>query len=237
MVFDATHIVSLGGNCRVTYNIRKFFGFQSAYPFDWWITRLTAATAFLNEPSIELLYRPDLLAPLRKGKHIQSIVNTHYGMHLHHEFPRDRARHVVTDFAAFTAVPRARMTYVLEKMKQLNRPGNRLLLVRNYLPEDRHMHEQVSRLIEAAANYFRAADDLRFLFINPPAEAKRDDRVMTLQFADRRGGDWKGDVPQWQANLARVTVTYTPPQREEFGAADMNWGRLSKLDALPEKAS
>lgn len=33
--------ISLGSNCEVSYNIRRFFGFEAAYPFDWWITPLS----------------------------------------------------------------------------------------------------------------------------------------------------------------------------------------------------
>ena len=31
-------IVSLGGNCMLTMEVRKFFGIQAANLFDWWIT-------------------------------------------------------------------------------------------------------------------------------------------------------------------------------------------------------
>jgi hypothetical protein len=40
-------VISLGTNCEVTFQLRRVFRTERAYPFDWWITPLHVVAALL----------------------------------------------------------------------------------------------------------------------------------------------------------------------------------------------
>ena len=85
--FVATRIISLGGRCAVAHNLRRFFDFGEAFPFDWWITPFDGLIKFLANPDPDWLYDPaELDLTANKG----SVRHSDLGIRLHHEFPRDR---------------------------------------------------------------------------------------------------------------------------------------------------
>lgn len=78
-------VVSLGGNCMVTMEMRKFFGITAANLFDWWITPGNALV-LLIENDFEGLFSRENLAIVGEGR---SVANLRYGILHHHDFPRN----------------------------------------------------------------------------------------------------------------------------------------------------
>jgi hypothetical protein len=78
-------IVSLGGNCMLTLEVRKFFGIQAANLFDWWITP-GDALVLLVENDFDGLFSPENFKIISDGR---SVANLRYGILHHHDFPRD----------------------------------------------------------------------------------------------------------------------------------------------------
>jgi hypothetical protein len=203
---EITHVVSLGGNCRVTYNLRKYFNFLSAYPFDWWITPLRSVTQFLKDPDLEKLYNPKYLLPLMKAGTIESIKNSHFDILLHHEFPRTNGS-VVDNFVEHTDKPKTRQRYLLKKLNSLNDGVNKLLLVRNFLWNERISAPEITEFLTAAKTTFNRAH-CQFLFINCPLEFEGDS-IINLRFSDP-GSDWKGDHQVWTEHLATLAINFSP---------------------------
>jgi len=54
-------IVSLGGNCEVAHQLRRRFGGERAFPFDWWITPLDVS---------DITVAPALLAQARGARYV-----------------------------------------------------------------------------------------------------------------------------------------------------------------------
>jgi Putative papain-like cysteine peptidase (DUF1796) len=212
--FRATHIVSLGGNCRVTYNLRKTFDFDSAYPFDWWICPLKSATAFLSDPDLDALYDPALLEPVLQDGRVFTVVNTRYDIRLHHEFPRTAAG-ITPEFREHTRPAKERQTYLLDKFRKLNAPANSILFVRNFInwdnpttAADAHAFLDVVRGI-----FDKAASG--FLFINPPPAAAVEG-VEVLNFVDYPPEPWQGDQAVWRQNLRRAAVDFVDIEGQKF---------------------
>jgi hypothetical protein len=86
------NVVSLGGNCMVTQEIRRHFGIEAANLFDWWITPGDALVR-LVEADFEDLF---------DAKHLdfvgdrQSVANFRYGILHHHDFARDENGRVIS---------------------------------------------------------------------------------------------------------------------------------------------
>jgi hypothetical protein len=78
-------VVSLGGNCMVALEVRKFFGIEAANLFDWWITP-GDALVLLIEKDFEGLFLRENLKIVGEG---QSVANTRYGILHHHDFFRN----------------------------------------------------------------------------------------------------------------------------------------------------
>jgi hypothetical protein len=78
-------VVSLGGNCMVTKEMRTFFGISAANMFDWWITPGGALVRLIAGDFTELFSREDL-AMVGDRK---SVANLRYGILHHHDFPRN----------------------------------------------------------------------------------------------------------------------------------------------------
>jgi hypothetical protein len=213
-VLQATHIVSLGGNCRVTYNLRRTFDFGSAYPFDWWICPLNSATAFLTDPDLDALYDPALLEPVIQGDRIFSVENSRYRIRLHHEFPRT-AGGIVPTFRDHIGAARARMTYLLDKFRRLNSQGNRILFVRNFINWDAAASEVDTRRFVAAARRSCDLAETEFLFLNP-SPGGRLDGIATLSFDDPPADPWQGDHAVWRDNLLRANVAFSNREGTRF---------------------
>src|ERR1051325_1596927 len=78
-------VVSLGGNCMVTMEMRKFFGIETSNLFDWWITPGDALVQLI-EDDFEGLFTPEYLKFVGDRK---SVANLRYGILHHHDFPRN----------------------------------------------------------------------------------------------------------------------------------------------------
>jgi hypothetical protein len=105
----ATHVVSLGGQCETAYNLRRYFDFSTAYPFDWWVSPLSTVIRLLRDFDIDALYDT---RRLEGTADFGTVIHRDYDLQLHHEFPRDNANRfgngvgrVCLDFRAHVAEP------------------------------------------------------------------------------------------------------------------------------------
>ena len=77
-------VISLGTNCEIAFNLRRHFGIERAYPFDWWFTPLDAVASVLASRFAVDIDRDNLQA-VGGGR---SILNRKYRILHHHDFPR-----------------------------------------------------------------------------------------------------------------------------------------------------
>ena len=199
-VFD--HVVALGYNCRVAYNLRRTFGFKTAYPFDWWVTPLPALAAFLHDPSLDRLYDPALLEPVIKGGGIHSIHNAHYRIQMEHEFPKLKNGFVRDDWIEFVNEPRTRTDYLLRRMREIP-AGSRVLFVRwTKRMERRELGERFEPLMRDVLHGLEQmfpAVRRSVLLVDPPVRIEAPG-VMAVRIPDPIR-DWKGTPELWTKAL------------------------------------
>ena len=78
-------VVSLGGNCMLTMEMRRFYGLTAANMFDWWITPGDALVRLLESDFAGLFDRENMQLVGNQ----RSVANLRYGILHHHDFPRN----------------------------------------------------------------------------------------------------------------------------------------------------
>lgn len=226
--FRPTHIVPLGLSCRVTYQVRVYFGSTTAYPFDWWVTPIDGLTRYLSDPNPDRVYGAGALDELVVNGQAITLVAPEFGFQLFHEFPRQDiglpTRVVAPNWRAHVAEARTRHAQRLDRLLALDRRGHRILFVRDRLDVDggsgtQTAAESVAKLWRALSNRWSRAE-IELLLINVPFDTRLPQRrVRRVNFKDVPGDPpeaWRGDSTRWAQAIASAGY---PPQAEVAGTA------------------
>jgi hypothetical protein len=193
VVNPVTHIVSLGWRCATAYNLRRFFDFQTANLFDWWIMSDSALENILGNLDIEYLYNPSnlVLSPTR-----HTVIHSPSGALFHHEFPRKwnvPGQPVTENFEDHIDKPKKRSAYLMNRLRQLNKKQWRVLFVREGRPQ--------STVIELLSTLY--PEPLwSVAFIRSPEQ--------------RPPFDWKCDPAEWDTVLMGLSATLEPGRHRRF---------------------
>jgi len=215
-----THVVPLGLSCRVTYQVRAYFGTGIAYPFDWWISPLAGLTEYLADLDPRRIYAPEALEELVENGRVTAIQTRESGIQLFHELPRYRDASDVSvvspGWQGHLAAAAEKHTHRLKRLKALNRKGNRILFVRHKRdvepqPEnDEDAEDDPSPLIARLWDTLRgqwSEAEVHLLLINLPGASRPVDRVLSLHFDDPPGPppeSWRGETARWTAALSSL---------------------------------
>jgi len=144
-------IVSAGDWCGPAHNIRRVFGRERAYPFDWWVSPYKSFLRLLDENFENLLVPGNLF--LTDGN--KSVKCSYYGILHHHDFTRNAEDKIIPNF--MTELP-----HVIAKTRALiNRlyadvEGRDVLFVRSSLWDGDGKYQQGSELRDPAKALWRA---------------------------------------------------------------------------------
>jgi hypothetical protein len=207
---DTTHIVSLGGSCRLAYNLRLYFKFTQAWPFDWFVAPLESVALMLADPDpVAKLYDPQYLEPVTRngGSGIVNVRNTAFRIGMNHDFMRSGG-FVTPDFLDYLEKPRERQTHLFGKLDALrDDPDARVLLVHYFTPSDieRTRPARAVQQLETIRRAFGGRADI--LLINAPFPAER---VMHLRIDETQEGEgpWQGDTALWASRLDTLGIRY-----------------------------
>lgn len=208
-----THVVPLGLSCRVSYQVREFFGSTIAYPFDWWRTPIDGLTRYLSDPNPDRIYGPGALDEVVVDGHVTSVVAPEFGFLLYHEFPRQDiglpTRVVAPGWRDHVQKARAQHARRLDRLLALDRPGRRVLLVRDRLDVDgkgvETAADSVAKFWSTLSNRWSRAE-IALLLVNVPCEVRTPDpRVRWADFDDVRDDTpegWRGNSTGWARAFA-----------------------------------
>src|ERR1700761_837418 len=76
------HIIGLGGHCQTAYQIRRYFGVDKAYPFDWWVTPTVGLVELLESGFSDLFKEENMKIVLEKTGPAVTCAKYHL-MHYH----------------------------------------------------------------------------------------------------------------------------------------------------------
>lgn len=213
-----SHVVPLGLSCRVTHQVRRYFGIGIAYPFDWWMSPLPGLARYLANPDPERIYSPDRLEEVRSDGRVVAIRSIEFGIELFHEFPRTRivvdgaeVLVVAPDWSDHIAAAREKHLARLQRLLATNRPGNRLLFVRHKYDANvagPAPADAIGELHAALqAQWPRARVEL--LLANVPVRGRLPRGVRSMALEDLPGppGDeWQGDGAQWRSAFSALRL-------------------------------
>lgn len=125
MEYDA--IISLGAACKTAANIRRYFGNDRAFPFDWWITRPHGVGKILRA-DFHGMMNPQFLERRTLGD-ADTVYDHQFEVTYHHEFPRDEAGKIVADYQRHIPRRLERLRALAERMNRIC-STSRVLFVR-----------------------------------------------------------------------------------------------------------
>jgi hypothetical protein len=176
-------VVSLGGNCMVTMEMRKYFGVEAANLFDWWITPGDALVRLIENDFADL-FSAENLQMVGEGR---SVANLRYGILHHHDFPRnDVEDRVIAITPQDLKRNREKFAYLKSRWDDLgDNPGPVLFIRYGWnmgepllagIPED-PIGADATRLMAALDRKFPRLD-YQLLFIDAPEVMLRHPKVL-----------------------------------------------------------
>jgi hypothetical protein len=229
-----SHVISLGGDGRATWNLRRFFNFGNAFPFDWWITPLRGLNELLRDFNVDHLYSPDLLEEVNgTDGAITSIRHRELSIVFQHEFPRiwgTPGNPVCSNWREFLDQPKQRTRVLMDRLFSLDARGTKVLFLRSALhpvvegTQTPPVTETAERL---RALYPRAS--IHLLLVNYPERV--DDRAVThLDFIDT-AKEWRGDWRVWRRALNGTGMWLENPTLRPFDITAEPTSQTEKLAA------
>lgn len=192
---SATHAVSLGPNCSTAFNLRRFYNFGDAFPFDWWITPHKGLIDTLQRLDVNYLYDQ---ANLEFTDGRGSVRHRDLGILFHHEFNRnwsEPGNPVWEESIKSTAKPIERTGYLLSKFRELNRPENRIFFFREI--------GSISEIDEIETELAKSFDLAEWCLV-------------TVPLVRAPGHGWQGDPNIWNDVLNNVGLTLDTTNHKPF---------------------
>jgi hypothetical protein len=156
---NISHVVSLGPNCMVAYQLRRYLSIEKSFPFDWWITPFDGLVKVLQKIDVIDLFNVEKVVVVKSG---DSVSNPDYNILYHHDFLRVGASgnlHTGANGKIYddilTQIPEvvSKYNHVFSNLLSLNSRGNSILFVRSHINPD-----QKSILVELLSNVFEFCD-------------------------------------------------------------------------------
>ena len=213
----ATHVVSLGGQCETAYNLRRY-DFSAAYPFDWWVTPLSAVITLLRNFDIDRLYDPSRLEVTTT---FGTVFHRDYDLQLHHEFPRDSencfgngAGRVCPTFRDHLATPKQRTLYLRERLFSLNRVDHRILFARQQVPGKGGSEGSLQKQLLKALHAGFPSAIMSLVLVNTHGAQPQEG----VQLFDIPQGapTWHGYPTAWDEALGSLGITLDPTRSSRF---------------------
>jgi putative papain-like cysteine peptidase DUF1796 len=198
-------IISLGANCECAWHIRNYFGIETAYPFDRWITSHDSVVEILTS-NFSKLPIPESLKVINNGETVRC---EKYNILHHHDFERDENGVVLPDLCR--QIPRLREKYAALIARFYRDCGEgRILFIRNRATaDDRGLSPWKNiELRNLLAMIFPSAD-ISLLVSNTDAGLNGDARVMWEKITvhnDLPEGDWRVSGKGWSEMFNRLDI-------------------------------
>lgn len=218
-------VISLGTNCTISFHLRRFFGVERAYPFDWWFTPLDAVAPVLASRFAVEIDRDNLAVV--GGR--RSIINRKYRILHHHDFPRVPGNRLIApDWISAIGACRAKYAALGRRFFDDLAPARRALFFLNGNGVHEFLDEPGQLAVSSRGHYLNIQRTLERLFpeleffivVSEPNEDALEasaggSRIVNLpqvkDYGDRFTGNpehFAGSLRGWSEALSRLPVIY-----------------------------
>lgn len=114
------HIISLGGHCQTAYQIRRHFGTDKAYPFDWWVTPTKALVELLESGFVDI-FREEHMKIVQEDTG-PAVMCGKYGLMHYHDFDEAKINGVYSPYLVRTkcAQNNSKFSYLITRLLNLS---------------------------------------------------------------------------------------------------------------------
>ncbi|WP_426958311.1 DUF1796 family putative cysteine peptidase [Muricoccus radiodurans] len=192
------HVIPLGSRCRLTHNLRRHFGGDDKFPFDWFILTLSGLLRCLEvgmDP--KPIYDPALLEPVLDAKgRLHSVRNTRFGILHHHDFPRTKDDLMGPEWRDHVPQAAARFGHLANRLRAAAMAGPVLFVRERHSEDDPNA---LGTLVEALRGLVPSGE-VRLLAVNyNPARVPTGIETITVTEPEKVG--WRGHPEAWDAAL------------------------------------
>jgi hypothetical protein len=198
VVYDA--VISLGGDCQVTYQLRRLNLRPHALPFDWLITPFDSLRSLLEQHFDQFLDKCNLTLVTTPDKY---ILDNRYGVRLIHDFKLNE------QFLENYSTIHDRYTRRTERFYELIFASHKVLFIRKNITK-----EQAQVLSELIHKLFPHLD-YTLLALATTQEIKQPWGIAHVQnyyLSQPEPYSWKGDDAAWSIVLNTVELNNTQAQ-------------------------
>ncbi|MFG1395267.1 DUF1796 family putative cysteine peptidase [Xanthobacter agilis] len=211
-------VISLGGRCDVSFQIRQYFDLERTYFFDWLITPISSVLALLKSDFADVCLRENLkIVPAAgSGGTAQTVIDVKYGFALHHEFTRTPENRISDAFEAEIENVQAKMRVLAGRVLEALDSRQRILFVRRggdfTMPGEIQHTPDPAFATSLHAGLKDRAPTLNFdlLAMNMPAPPE-EDRPKTLimgQVHPPLQGEWPDPTLNWRGSTKSYTAHF-----------------------------
>ncbi len=90
------HIISLGGHCQTAHQIRRHFGVDVAYPFDWWVTPTWSLIELFETGFAEIFDEKNMRIVNEKTG--SAVTCARYGLMHYHDFDEAKVNDIYSPY-------------------------------------------------------------------------------------------------------------------------------------------
>lgn len=190
------YIVSLGNNCEVAHNARRYFGQTTSFFFDWTQTPLASLKQLIETDFADVFQRENLVLHNNET----TVLDTANGLWFHHNFTR-QADHKVLAESVDREYPHQRriIQFLINSWREVMSGPNSILFVCLPAPGDLpDLAADAQKLLDFLTAAY-PAPTIQLLVIQRPDEVRQPDRgnlLFRVGEICRNGGGF-GYTPSW----------------------------------------
>ena len=202
------HIISLGSFCQTAYQIRRYFGYEKAHAFDWWVTPTCGLVELIESQFIDLFDEKNMTIVEEDAG--AAVMCSRYGLMHYHDFDDSKIAGRPTPFLVRAECTKniSKFAYLIKRLLSVN---GKVLFIRvgmgyvQHYDKNMEFDEELLKRFIAAMERILPNIEFQILLLNStPVEA--DTRVVFDTVDNYDVTLWNGSDQGWGEMFSRQQI-------------------------------